>query len=164
MSRLSSILRKKPVWKRVLYVVFIVALLPILGLFGLSVMSEKPENLGVTDGQLAKCPDTPNCVSSQSDSPDHQMPPLKYDGTRENTIAKLKSALKSLPRVKVVEEHENYLRAEATSRFFGFVDDVEFFLDDAEKVVHFRSASRVGRSDLGVNRKRMEELRKLFEK
>jgi len=68
-----------------------------------------------------------------------------------------------MSRVRIVTAGETYLHAEFTSAVFRFVDDVEFLLDDAEKVVHVRSASRVGHSDLGVNRKRVEALREAFE-
>ena len=73
----------------------------------------------------------------------------------------MKEAILSLPRVKLVEEDESYLHCEFTSLLFRFVDDVEFVFDDATKTLHFRSASRTGYGDLGVNRKRMEEIRRL---
>ncbi len=74
-------------------------------------------------------------------------------------MAKLKGVIQSLPRTKIIAETDNYLYAEFTSAMMGFVDDVEFYVDEAAKVIHVRSASRLGQSDLGVNRKRVESLR-----
>ncbi len=74
-------------------------------------------------------------------------------------MSRLKKVILSKPRTSIIEEKPNYLRAEFTSRIFRFVDDVEFLFDDSLKYIHVRSASRIGRSDLGVNRKRIEEIR-----
>jgi uncharacterized protein (DUF1499 family) len=79
-------------------------------------------------------------------------------------MKRLKGAIATIPRMTIVTEAGDYLHAEATSRLFRFVDDVEFYVDRAAKVIHFRSASRVGRSDLGVNRARMEQIRAAFER
>lgn len=113
--------------------------------------------LGPRDGRLAPCPATPNCVSSY-ERDDWAMPAIPYLGDRRATEARLLRALGEMPRVKVARRDGDYLRAEFTSRIFRFVDDVEFLFDDAARVVHFRSASRVGRSDLGVNRRRMADI------
>jgi uncharacterized protein (DUF1499 family) len=127
-------------------------------LFGLSMTSSRPENLGVTNGRLAKCPETPNCVSTQAIDELHRMPAISASGSRNETIAKIKAVIKSdFPRAKLISETENYLHYEFTSLIFRFVDDVEFLVDDASEV-NFRSASRVGRSDLGANQKRMEKI------
>jgi uncharacterized protein (DUF1499 family) len=75
----------------------------------------------------------------------------------------LKDAVLSLPRTKLVEADETYLHFECTSLLLRFVDDVEFLFDDETKTIHFRSASRIGYGDLGVNRRRMEDIRKLIE-
>ena len=113
--------------------------------------------LGPRDGRLAPCPATPNCVSS-FEVGEWAMPAIPYVGDRRATEARLLRVLAGTPRVKVARHDGDYLRAEFTSRIFRFVDDVEFLFDDAARVVRFRSASRVGRSDLGVNRRRMTEL------
>jgi uncharacterized protein (DUF1499 family) len=131
-----------------------------LALFSLS--ARRPSNLGASDGRLAPCPDTPNCVCSQASDDPHRIEPLSYDGSAEEAMARLKAALAALPRTRVVAETADYLHAECTSLLFRFVDDVEFLLDRERKVIHFRSASRVGHSDLGVNRRRMEALRHAF--
>ena len=120
---------------------------------------KRPTNLGVQSGKLAPCPKTPNCVSSQSQDPQHRIEPLSYNSTPTEAMAKLKIVIENQERTKIITETENYLYAEFTSALMGFVDDVEFLLDDSNKVIHVRSASRLGKSDLGVNRKRIETIR-----
>jgi uncharacterized protein (DUF1499 family) len=116
----------------------------------------RPDNLGVTNGRLAPCRRTPNCVSSQADPSDaeHYVAPLK------GTIDAVRKAVGSLPRATIVSEKQNYLYAEFRSKLLGFVDDVEFFYDG--NAIQVRSASRLGRRDFGVNRNRVERLRALL--
>ncbi len=109
------------------------------------------------------CPSSPNCVSSQSSDTDHFVDPLVYRGTLEGAKAQLIQVLTSLPRTKIVKEEPAYLRAESTSLIFRFTDDLEFAFDDIQKLIHVRSASRVGYSDLGANRKRVETIRRRFQ-
>jgi uncharacterized protein (DUF1499 family) len=117
-----------------------------------------------TAGRLSPCPDSPNCVNSQAPESDtvHAISPLTYTGTADAAKARLRTVIAAMPRTKIVADEGNYLRAEFTSLVFRFVDDVEFVIDDAAKTIHFRSASRVGQGDMGVNRKRMEEIRSKF--
>lgn len=115
---------------------------------------KRPTNLGVKDGKLAPCPNTPNCVSSQSEDSEHAIDPLPYV-----SIAQIKNVVENMERTTIIEETENYLYAEFKTKLMGFVDDVEFYKDDSNQVVHLRSASRLGKSDLGVNRKRAEAIR-----
>jgi uncharacterized protein (DUF1499 family) len=122
----------------------------------------RPETLGVTDGKFAPCPDSPNCVSSQSDDPDHVIEPLRYEGTPQAAREQLLSVIRKMKRVNIIIEQEHYLRVEYTSAVFRFVDDVEFFFDPSKKLIHVRSASRIGYSDLGVNRQRVEQIRTAF--
>lgn len=117
-----------------------------------------PENLGVHDGRLAPCPASPNCVSSQASDAAHQVEPLPLAGSPPQTRARLLAILAGEPRARLVEQDGNYLRAEFTSRMLRFIDDVEFLV--GEQAVDVRSASRLGHSDLGVNRKRIERLRR----
>jgi uncharacterized protein (DUF1499 family) len=116
----------------------------------------RPTNLGVRDGLLAPCKRSPNCVSSQADPADreHHVAPLKA------TMEDVRKAVESLPRTRIVLAHPNYLHAEFRSRLLGFVDDVEFFFDGA--AIQVRSASRLGRRDFGVNRARVETLRRML--
>ena len=114
----------------------------------------RPNDLGVNNGKLKACPGSPNCVNSQSDDPQSKIAPLPGVA-----ISKIKEVVQDMERTKIVEETDNYLYAEFTSKLMGYVDDVEFYLDNSANVVHVRSASRLGQSDLGVNRKRVEEIR-----
>lgn len=120
---------------------------------------KRPTNTGVQSGQLAPCPSTPNCVNSKSQDAEHRIEPLTYNSTPTQAMADLKTVIQNQERTKIITETENYLYAEFTSKLMGFVDDVEFLLDDSAKVIHVRSASRLGKSDLGVNRQRIETIR-----
>ena len=115
---------------------------------------QKPSNLGVREGKLAACPGTPNCVNSQSDDGKSKIEPLPMV-----SIAELKKVVEGMERTTIVESTDNYLYAEFQSKLMGFVDDVEFYVDSAANAVQVRSASRLGQSDAGVNRKRIEEIR-----
>jgi uncharacterized protein (DUF1499 family) len=108
---------------------------------------------------LKPCPSTPNCVSSRASDPEHRVEPLPLHGSAAAGLEAVRLAVLSLPRTRIVAAGPGYLRAEFTSLVFRFVDDVEFLADESAGVIHVRSASRVGRSDLGVNRRRVEQLR-----
>lgn len=110
---------------------------------------------------LRTCPDKPNCVSTHATDESHAIVPFRYKKSRPEAKEALKAAIATLPRTKLVDEDESYLHYEFTSLLLRFVDDVEFLFDETTKTVHFRSASRTGYSDLGVNRKRMEQVRSL---
>ena len=113
--------------------------------------TEMIPQLGIENGQLTQCPTTPNCVNSQAKDNKHYIEPILTTGTPlevKNHILKILN--------------EFYIRVECTSKVFRFVDDVEFYFPDTkskEMTIHVRSASRVGHSDLGVNRKRIEQIR-----
>ncbi|KKM86314.1 hypothetical protein LCGC14_1280200 [marine sediment metagenome] len=126
-------------------------------------ISKIENQIGITDGKLAPCPKSPNCVSTQVSDKKHVIQPFKYSLTLKEAKLKILVIIKSLKRTRIINETENYIHAEFRTRTFKFVDDVEFYFDDTEKIIHFRSASRVGWSDMGVNRKRMENIRKLYE-
>lgn len=112
---------------------------------------------------LPPCRRTPNCVSTQAAEPAKKMDPIPYTGSLDQARARLLRVLRAYPRTTVVQEGPVSLKAECRSRLFRFVDDVDFVLDDQTRTIHFRSASRLGRKDFGVNRHRMEEIRRLFE-
>ena len=118
----------------------------------------RPGNLGIDHGRLAPCKRTPNCVSSQANPADreHYIAPLAYAGT----IAELRRIVERLPRATVIREAPDYLYAEFRTRLLRYVDDVEFLKSGS--VLHVRSASRLGRRDFGVNRRRVEEIRALL--
>lgn len=120
-----------------------------------------PTNIGVNNGKLAACPTSPNCVSSQIPASDtqHAIAALSFSGDLPTSMAKLTQVIQAMPRTKIVKQNNNYLYAEFSSSLMKFVDDVEFYLDDGTKTIQVRSASRLGDSDLGVNRQRVEEIR-----
>lgn len=109
-------------------------------------------------GPLKPCPASPNCVSTEDADPDRRMAPLPYRMDRLTSRALLLSIIESMPRITVVTAGEHYLHVEFRSAVFGFVDDVEFVFDDTAEVIRFRSASRRGYWDLGVNRRRMRAI------
>ncbi len=123
----------------------------------------RPTTLGMKEGRLFPCPSSPNCVSTQAQDPGHRIEPIRYAQTKEQAKQHLVQVISSMPRSRIVKDDGDYIHAEFTSLLFRFVDDVEFFLDDSAGLIHFRSASRLGLSDFGVNRRRMEEIRRRFE-
>ena len=119
-----------------------------------------PDGVGVHEGRLAPLPSSPNAVSSQTGDQSRFVEPLPMRGGLDKTRQRILAVLQSMPRAKVQEEHSGYVHAVFTSPTFRFKDDVEFLLTDG--LVHFRSASRVGWDDMGVNRKRYERFRELY--
>ena len=111
---------------------------------------------------MAPCPKSPNCVSTHSTDAKHRIDPLAYTSSTKDARDRLLEIVRSTPRTSLVAEEEDYLHVEYRSRIFGFIDDVEFLFDDENKIIHFRSASRMGYSDLCVDRKRMEQIRERF--
>ena len=135
----------------------------VLCLFMACCSGTRPATLGVKDGKLAPCPESPNCVSTQAGLGRHGIDPIRYTGTKEQAKQKLVQVISSMKRSEIITDEGDYIHAEFTSLIFRFIDDVEFSFDDGNKLIHFRSASRLGKSDLGANRRRMEAIRKGFE-
>ena len=130
-----------------------------LGLLVAGCTGTRPMNLGVHDGKLSPCPASSNCVSSQSIDKEHSIEPLRYTGPPGKAMDQLTKIVNDMKRTRIVMETDGYLHAECTSALFRFVDDVEFLVDERASIIHVRSASRAGQSDLGVNRKRVEGIR-----
>ena len=139
-------------------VVLIVIILAIMR----SQSSATGRSLGVREGRLAPCPDSPNCVCSQDADATHAIAPLTFRGSAAEAMRALKQVLAAQPRVRVLAETPEYLHAEFRTALFRFVDDVEFLVVEKDHLIHVRSASRVGYSDLGTNRRRIEALRREF--
>lgn len=161
--------KSNPVFKRLL-LIFVLLLLVTACLLGAKIAwtgepqllaGTRPTQLGVHSGQLAPCASTPNCVSSQSQDPVpvHHIEPLTYNSSEQQAMANLQTVLQSFRRAKAIAQTPNYLYAEFTIPVVGFVDDVEFLIDQDSKVIQVRSTSRMGESDLGVNRRRIETIR-----
>lgn len=129
-----------------------------MGLFA----GSRPIGLGVHEGRLKPAPPTLNCVNSQSAEGYSVIAPLAYKGDGKTALARLNALISSKAAARVVETRPDYLYAEFSSKWLGFVDDVEFYLDEAAGLIHVRSASRLGGRDFGVNRKRIEAIRSAF--
>lgn len=107
---------------------------------------------------LRDCPDRPNCVCTQATRGWQRMQPLQIHCQSSDAMEKIVDLLSTMPRVRIVEQRIGYLQATFTSRLLRFIDDVEFLIDDSSQTLHFRSASRIGYSDLGANRARMHSI------
>lgn len=121
--------------------------------------------LGVNSGQLLPCPDKPNCVSTQATDKIHFIEPIHFSGTAQEAQNRLLQILKTMEGAKIMATEENYVRVALTSKVLRFVDDAEFYFVATEKqkmMIHLRSASRIGHSDFGVNRERIEQIRHKF--
>lgn len=124
--------------------------------------SRSPGTIVTEKERLSPCPRRPACVSSQENDPGRRVEPIVAPGPVEAALERAQRAIASMSGGRVVEVEGPYLRAEFTSRIFRFIDDLEL-LWDPSGVFHVRSASRVGSSDLGANRRRVESLRRAFE-
>jgi len=126
---------------------------------------KRPDYLGVKDGKLARCRNSPNCVSSQADPGDaeHYISPIAFKGGALDAIAAARKAVEGMEGSTVIRHEGNYLYAEFRTRLMRFVDDVELTYDEKAGALHVRSASRLGRRDFGVNRARVEALRARIE-
>ena len=128
-----------------------------------------PDGLGVQAGRLKAPSETPNSVSSQAGLfPGHpqrryaDIAPFTYTGDGQAALRRMAGLLQASERCLLVTQSTDYLYAQCSTRWLKFTDDVEFYLDASAGVIHVRSASRIGRSDLGVNRARVEALRMRF--
>jgi uncharacterized protein (DUF1499 family) len=159
---------------------FIYAILSILLLAGLGLLAagqagmlegKAPQNLGVVDGKLRPPSDTPNSVSSQADLyPDHpqkdyaRIAPFTFSGDGQQAMQVLAGVLAGMTDTRVVKQEADYIYAQSTTALMRYTDDLEFWLDSTNNVIQVRSASRLGKKDLGKNRERMESIRELFGK
>ena len=134
----------------------VAAIIFLMGLF--SCAGTRPDNLGVKGARLAACPATPNCVSSD-DQDAHAIAPFDLAAPLAEAWRTAQAAVAALPRTKIVARSDDYLHAECSSAVFGFVDDLELHLRPEQNSIAVRSAARLGHSDFGVNRRRVERLR-----
>jgi uncharacterized protein (DUF1499 family) len=125
--------------------------------------SPMPTNLGVENGRLTPCPASPNCVSTQATDELNAIEPIAYIGATAVAQQKILTILQADDSLTLVSQSPGYLHAEARSTLWRFIDDVEFQFDEAASVIQFRSASRLGYGDGGVNRQRMEQIRSAFQ-
>jgi uncharacterized protein (DUF1499 family) len=138
------------------------ACLAAMFLQGCTVISPK---IGLENGQLKPCPNSPNCVNSLATTNQHFVEPINFEGSQQEASNQLVKILNTMPEANITKQQPSYVAAEFISRLFGFVDDVEFQMsitDVGETIINVRSASRVGYTDFGTNRKRIEMLRAQF--
>lgn len=133
--------------------------LPPLFCLLLSSCSGAAANIGVHNAKLSPCSTRPNCVSSDSEAADHWIEPFRLAISASDAWEMALSLVAEMPRTTIIIQSNDYLHAECRSKVFGFVDDLELHLRTKDKIIAVRSAARVGYSDLGVNRTRVEELR-----
>ena len=149
--------------KTVLLVVVVLFVALVVYFFVLGYMSKSGDPIGLVDGKLAVCPAKPNCVCSDYNTDQgHYVDPIAIGAnSTSDTLQKLKDIIPAMGG-HIEVENSDYLAATFSSVVFGFVDDLEIRIDNDKQLMHVRSASRVGTSDLGVNTKRVETLRTQF--
>lgn len=155
MSHLLRVFRQRLLWN----ITFAILLTLISSLILPGASWADSSSLGIDNGHLNSCPASPNCVVSQNADPKHAIDPIAYHVDRDAARETLLKVLTVVPRTEVTEQTADYIHALSKSRIFRFVDDVEFYFPSDESVIHVRSASRLGDSDLGVNRRRVEQIR-----
>ena len=139
---------------------WLLMLLIPLGWGAIVLPSWRRPGLGLVEGQLRRCPESPNCVCSEGVSGEHAIEPLRYTGPSEAAWSRLVAVVEATSNSHIVTHEAAYLRVEFVTPLMRYVDDVEFRL--TPEAIHVRSASRVGRTDLGANRQRVEALRAAF--
>ena len=149
---------------RIVAVLIVLAICAILWMAANSWYTSAKSTFNRDTQTFAPCPASPNCVSTQAAASDseHYIAPIPFTGTAEEAKARLLALLQQMPRTKLLTDESNYIHVETRTAVMRFVDDVEFYIDNASQTIQFRSASRIGYSDMGTNRKRMEEIRARF--
>lgn len=149
--------------KIVLIIIPILFLTGLIAFFVLGEISHSGKASGIIDGKLSKCPDKPNCICTEFEADlTHYIEPIAYSPrTPSEVLNRLKNSIAEMSG-SIRTEKGNYLAATFTSSFFRFTDDLEIRVDTDQQLIHIRSASRVGYSDRGVNKVRIEQLIKLY--
>ena len=141
---------------------WIIPVVLIVGWALLAIPSWRRPAVGLEAGHLRRCPNTPNCVCSEGATGDHAIEPIAFTGDSAAAWNRLQQVIEQSSGAAVIQRDDHYMHAEFTTRLMRYVDDVEFRLDAPSGQIHVRSASRVGRSDLGANRQRVEAIRRAF--
>ena len=149
--------------KQVMSTVLIIIAVLVLASSGRIVYeNNQAPKLGVNEGKFKPLSSKPNNVSTQAQDPAKQVDTLAFKSDLASTMSAIKTSIDSYGGAKIIEESDNYLYVIFTTALMKYNDDVEFWLDETKQEVHFRSASRAGYSDLGLNRKRYNELASLY--
>ena len=151
---------EKHKWEKIMDKGFSGLLATLMIILGCSAKS--PDNAESVKGKMELCQNTPNCVSTLNRDPRHAMPPLPFIGTKDQSKTRIVEIIKSMKRSKIIRISDTDVHAQFRTRFLRFVDDVSFHFEDAAQIVHFRSASRVGYYDFGLNRRRMIMISKQY--
>jgi uncharacterized protein (DUF1499 family) len=154
-------------WKKALIILVAAAAavgvgIPLLRAL-VDLISPRPDNLGVEEGQLAPCPSYPNCVSTQAEDETHAIDPIPYTGSTEAARQRILDIVSSMERSQVITVEPNYVYVEFRTPGLRYTDDVEFTFDEEVGLIHFRSAARLPYYDFNVNRERMETIRSEFQ-
>jgi len=149
--------------KIVIIIIATLIVVAILVLFVLGQMSQSGEANGLFEAKLTKCPDKPNCICTEFEADvTHYIDPIVFTQSNDlGILPRLKNSIREMGG-SIQSEADDYLAFTFTSSIFKFVDDLEIRIDTDQNMIHVRSASRVGHSDRGVNKKRIEQLKKLF--
>jgi uncharacterized protein (DUF1499 family) len=147
--------------KKMIFLLLGLVLFLFLFLAARSFVSRKKHKIGMAEGRLKPCPENPNCVCSEEIQKSSWIKPLAFKGPPAISWERAKQAIRDHGG-RIEKEQDGYLWATFTTMFFRFVDDLELRMDDRERMIHVRSASRMGYSDLGVNRRRVEKIRARF--
>lgn len=137
-----------------------ILLFPLLFLAASSRIAEA-DHTQESGSTFPECPDSPNCVSSMAQDPAKRVEPFTFRGTQSESLERLKEIINAMPRATIVTSSPDRIQAEFRS-LLGFVDDIQFAMSHDGEVIHVRSAARTGYWDLGVNRKRVEKIRKQY--
>ncbi|MFZ9792920.1 MAG: DUF1499 domain-containing protein [Gemmataceae bacterium] len=122
----------------------------------------KPETVGLRDNSLQNCGSKPNCVCSLQNDSAHGIAPFQIRENVNSSMEKLSKIIRSMSGARIISNRKDYLYAEFKTAFFGFIDDVEFHVNESANQIEVRSASRLGYSDLGLNRSRVESIRERY--
>jgi uncharacterized protein (DUF1499 family) len=155
-------------WKKVLIILVAAAAAVGLGIPLLralvDLISPRPDNLGVRNGELAPCPSYPNCVSTQAEDETHAIDPIPYTGSTAAARQRIVDIVNSMERSRVITVEPTYIYVEFRTPGLRYTDDVEFTFDEEARLIHFRSAARLPYYDFNVNRERMETIRSEFQR
>ena len=128
------------------------------------ILAGVPDNLGLKNQLLSPCPGTRNCVSSQEKNSQHRIQPITFEGSLQHAKEGIYRVINSMRGTRIISQEDVYWHVEFTTQLLRFIDDVEFYFDESQSLIHVRSASRQGYWDLGVNRRRVETICSRFEK
>jgi uncharacterized protein (DUF1499 family) len=142
-----------------LTVLMVLMMSTILGSRWYSTEYSRPHSIGLVKGRLTECSQSPNCVSSQTTQNAKRIAPISTSATPELAWLMLRNVVGNMPQAKLITEDERYRHYQFTSPLMGFIDDIELLFDHTTKQIHVKSASRVGKSDIGANLNRVMLLR-----